>query len=435
MPELRSRMLPTVRKSVVCRARRVLSLDAFVMPETRTATRTADIYDKIGKFRRAADLREVGLFPYFKPLGAQEGNEVVVDGRRMLMVCSNDYLGLSQDPRVRQAGMPALDEFGTSCTGSRFLNGTLGLHEALEVDLAEFLNKEAALTFSTGFLGSLSVLAALVGRHDIMYFDRENHASLYDGARLSYGKLVKYRHADLDHLRALLERDRAREVGKLIVTDGVFSMSGEIADLPAIVELAREYGARVLVDDAHSTGVLGPHGRGTAEHFGCEDEVDLVIGTFSKAFASVGGFVGGPAHVVDFIKCTARPFIFTAALPPAQVAVTHKALEILSSEPQHRENLWRRTSHFREGLSGLGFDTMLSEGPIVPVCIGPQDRTIQAWSDIWNAGIFALPALPPAVPEGECLIRMAVNASHSPEDIDRVLGVFADVGRKHSLID
>lgn len=405
------------------------------MAETQTVAPAVDIFDKIGKFRRANELREAGLFPYFKALGAQEGNEVVVDGRRMLMVCSNDYLGLSQDPRVQQAGMPALEEFGTSCTGSRFLNGTLGLHEALELDLAEFLNKEAALTFSTGFLGSLSVLAALAGRHDVMYFDRENHASLYDGARLSYGKLAKFRHGDLDHLRFLLERDRDKEIGKLIVTDGVFSMSGEIADLPAIVELAREYGARVLVDDAHSTGVLGPDGRGTAEHFGCEKEVDLIVGTFSKAFASVGGFVGGSAGVVDFIKCTARPFIFTAALPPAQVAVTHKALEILASEPQHRENLWRRTSHFREGLTGLGFNTLASEGPIVPVCIGEQERTVQAWNDIWSAGIFALPALPPAVPDGECLIRMAVNASHTPEDIDRVLAVFADVGRKHGLID
>lgn len=403
--------------------------------QTETAAPAADIYDKIPKFQRANELRDAGLFPYFKPLGAQEGNEVEVDGHSMLMVCSNDYLGLSQDPRVQQAGLPALEEFGTSCTGSRFLNGTLALHESMEADLADFLDREAVLTFSTGFLGSLSVLSSLVGRHDRMYFDRENHASLYDGARLSYGKLVKFRHGDLEHLEHLLERDKDKNGGKLIVTDGVFSMTGEIADVPRLVEIAREYGARLLVDDAHSTGVLGPNGRGTPEHFGCEDEVDLIIGTFSKAFASVGGFLAGPADAVDYVKCTARPFIFTAALPPAQVAVTHKALEILSSEPEHRENLWRRTSHFREGLSGLGFNTLDSEGPIVPVCIGEQGKTIQVWDDIWDAGVFALPALPPAVPEGECLIRMAVNASHTPEQIDRVLASFADVGRKHGLID
>lgn len=401
---------------------------------TETVVPSTDIFDKIEKFTAANDLREAGLFPYFKPLGSQDGNEVTVDGRRMIMACSNDYLGLSQDTRVQDAGLPALREFGTSCTGSRFLNGTLKLHEAMERDLAEFLNKPAALTFSTGFLGSLGTLAALVGRRDIMYFDRENHASLYDGARLSYGKLAKYRHSDLDHLEFLLKRDRSVDAGKIIVTDGVFSMSGEIAYLPRIVELAREYGARVLVDDAHSAGVLGPNGRGTAEHFGCEDEVDLIIGTFSKAFASVGGFIAGAADVVDFVRCTARPFIFTAALPPAQVAITHKAIEIVGSEPQHRENLWRRVSHFREGLSGLGFNTLESEGPIIPVCIGEFDFTVKVWHDVWEAGVFALPALPPSVPEGQCLIRMAVNASHTAEQIDQILAVFADVGRRHGLI-
>lgn len=404
------------------------------MPQTQDATLAVDIFTKASEFDRADKLRAVDLFPYFKPLAGQDGNEVIVNGKRMLMMCSNDYLGLSLDSRVKAAGLPALQEFGTSCTGSRFLNGTLSLHESLETDLADFLRRPAALTFSTGFLASLSVLSALVGRHDVMYFDRENHASLYDGARLSYGKLSKFRHGDLDHLEFLLKRDAGLEVGKLIVTDGVFSMSGEIADLPRIVELARTYGARVLVDDAHSTGVLGPNGRGTAEHFGMNGEVDLISGTFSKAFASVGGFLAGNARVVDFVKLTARPFIFTAALPPAQVAVTHKALEVIASEPIHRENLWRAVGHFRAGLTGLGFDTLRSEGPIVPVCIGDFDKTLQVWRDVFDRGIFALPALPPAVPPDQCLIRMAVNGSHTHEQIDRVLAVFADVGRHHGLI-
>ncbi len=413
----------------------VSSSSVRAMNETRTAAATTDLFAKAYQFQRANDLRKVGLFPYFKALEHQEGNEVVVEGRPMLMMCSNDYLGLSHDHRVKEAGLPALEEFGTSCTGSRFLNGTLSLHERLEKDLAEFLRADAALTFSTGFLASLSVISALVGRRDVMYFDRENHASLFDGARLAYGRLRKYRHADLDHLEFLLKRDAGNGCGKLVVTDGVFSMSGEIADLPGIVELARRYGARVLVDDAHSTGVLGPHGRGTAEHYGMGREVDLVMGTFSKAFASVGGFVAGEATVVDFIRCTARPFIFTAALPPAQVAVTHCALQIIATEPEHRERLWRNTSHFRQGLAGLGFDTMASEGPIIPVLLGDERRTLTVWKEIFDAGIFALPVLPPSVPDGQCLIRMAVNGSHTSEQIERVLAAFADAGRKHGVID
>ncbi len=404
------------------------------MGHPETITKTVDVFDKTRSFPRADDLIEVGLFPYFKALQAQEGNEVVVDGKRMLMMCSNDYLGLSQDRRIQEAGMPALQEFGTSCTGSRFLNGTLGLHERLESDLAAFLEAEACLTFSTGFLGSLSVVSSIAGRHDVMYYDRENHASLYDGARLSYGTLRKFRHGDLDHLRFLLQRDSEREVGKLIVVDGVFSMSGEIVDLPGIVELARRYDARVLIDDAHSTGVLGSRGRGTADHFGMLGEVDLTIGTFSKAFASVGGFVVGDRKVVHHIKLTARPFMFTAALPPAQVAITHKALEILATEPIHRERLWRNTVRFRGGLSALGFDTMVSEGPIVPVFVGEERHTIDFWKEIFDDGVFALPVLPPSVRENQGLIRMAVNGSHTLEDIDRVLAVFAEAGRKHGVI-
>jgi 8-amino-7-oxononanoate synthase len=407
---------------------------------TKTATATepgldpADVFTKAFEYTRVNDLRQAGLFPFFQPLGAQLGNEVEVEGERKLMVCSNDYLGLSQDRRVQQAGIPALEEFGTSCTGSRFLNGTLSLHEELDRDLAEFLHQDSALTFSTGFLGSLSVLSALVGRREIMYFDRENHASLYDGARLSWGELRKFRHGDLDHLEFMLKRDADKHVGKMIVTDGVFSMSGELADLPGIIELARKYGARVLVDDAHATGVMGPGGRGTPEHYGVEDEIDLIIGTFSKAFASVGGFLAGPVDVVDWVKYMARPFMFTAALPPAQVASTQKSLEILATEPEHRERLWKRVAMFREGLSGLGFDTMDSAGPITPVLIGEADDAIAFWKQIWDRGIFAVPTAPPAVPPDECLIRMAVNASHTREEIDRVLSAFADVGRNMGMI-
>ena len=402
---------------------------------TDTATRTVDIFEKARSFSRANDLRDVGLFPYFKPLEGQDGNRVTVEGRSMLMMGSNDYLGLSQDERVRRAGTAALDEFGTSCTGSRFLNGTLALHESLEAELAAYLNQEAALTFSTGFLGSLSVITALADRHDILYFDRENHASLFDGARLSFGKLRKYRHNDIADLERLLRSDEGKHGGRLVVTDGVFSMSGSVANLPSIVDVAKRYGARIVVDDAHASGVLGANGRGTSERFGLEEEVDLIIGTFSKAFASVGGFVAGDARVVDFVKCVARPFIFTAALPPAQVAITSRAVKIVASEPWHRETLWNRIGQFRDGLRGLGFDVLTSEGPIIPVSIGDEARTLQLWKGVWDAGIFALPALPPSVPDGQCLIRTAVNASHSREEIDEGLAVFADVGRRHRVID
>lgn len=398
-------------------------------------TETVDIFDKARSFDRANALRQTGMFPYFKALSRQDGNHVVVDGRDMIMACSNDYLGLTLDPRVQEAGNEALKEFGTSCTGSRFLNGTLALHEEFEKDLATFLGKEAALTFSTGFLASLSVVSTLVGRHDITYFDRENHASLYDGAGLAWGKLRKFRHGDIEDLERLLANDVDRPGGRLVVTDGVFSMSGEIADLPEMAEVCRRHGARLLVDDAHSTGVLGPNGRGTAEHFGIEDEVDLIMGTFSKAFASVGGFVAGDAEVVDFIKCTARPFIFTAALPGSQVAATHKALEIIATEPRHREDLWQNVRAFRRGLEELGFDTGDSEGPIIPACIGDEQKTLLFWKSVWDEGIFALPALPPSVPEGQCLIRMAMNASHTDEEIERILDVFEGVSSRLGLHD
>jgi len=277
-------------------------------------------------------------------------------------------------------------------------------------------------------------LSSLTGRQDILYFDRENHASLYDGARLSFGSLRKYKHNDLDHLERLLAKDTDKPGGRMIVTDGVFSMSGHIADLPGIVELARKYGARVAVDDAHATGVLGKNGRGSPEHFDLEGEVDLIIGTFSKSFASVGGFVAGSRVVVNYIKHTARPFIFTAALPAMQVAATLKALEIMETEPEHREKLWENVARLRNGMNSLGFDTLGSETPIVPVLVGPDELTVFFWKALWEEGIFTTPALPPGVPTGHSLIRTSVNANHGPEQIDRLLEVFAGVGKHLGVI-
>jgi 8-amino-7-oxononanoate synthase len=396
--------------------------------------RASDIFDKAFSFTRADEAMEAGVYPYFKPISEHNGGTVMVDGREMIITGSNDYLGLSQDPRLAAAASGVSGGYGTSCTGSRFLTGTLTLHEELERRLARFLGTPAVLTFSTGFLGSLSVLSALVGRQDILYFDRENHASLYDGARLSLGALRRYRHNDLDGLERLLARDAGRPGGRMIVTDGVFSMSGHVADLPGIVGLAREYGARVVVDDAHATGVLGAGGRGTPEHFGLEDEVDLIIGTFSKSFASVGGFVAGPRAVVDYVKHHARPFIFTAAPAAMQVAVTLGALGIMETEDRHRRRVLENAARLREGMAGLGFDILGSQSQIVPVLVGPDELTVVFWKALWDAGIFTTPAMPPGVPTNGSLIRTSVNANHTPEQIERILEAFATVGSRLGVI-
>lgn len=393
-----------------------------------------DVFAKAYAFTRADEAAAVGLHPFFHAIASQHGGSVIVDGREMIITGSNDYLGLTRDHRLKEAARAALDDFGTSCTGSRFLTGTLTLHEELESRLARFFRKPAALTFSAGFLGSLSVISALVGRHDILYFDRENHASLYDAARLSYGTLRRFDHGDVDELARLLESDAGRSGGRLIVTDGIFSMSGRIAPLPEIVAVARRYGARVLVDDAHAAGVIGVDGRGTASHYGLEDEVDLIFGTFSKSFASVGGFVVGDQAVVNWIKHMARPFIFTAASPAMQVAAALKAVEIVESEPWHRERLWANVRRLRDGLTSLGFDTLGSQTPILPIVVGPDDLTIHFWRAAWDAGVFTTPALPPSVPTGRAIIRTSVNADHTPEQLDRLLEVLGGVGRSLGVI-
>lgn len=403
----------------------------------RDPTLAGDIFEKAFSsftLARAEEAKVAGIYPYFKPIAEQHGGTVTAEGREMIITGSNDYLGLTQDPRLKEAAQAVLGSFGTSCTGSRFLTGTLTLHEELERRLAHFLGAEAVLTFSTGFLGILAVLGALAGRQDILYFDRENHASLYDGARLSFGTLRKYRHNDLNDLERLLRRDAGKPGGRMIVTDGVFSMSGHVADLPGIVELARKYEARVAVDDAHATGVLGEGGRGTPEHFGLENEIDLIIGTFSKSFASVGGFVSGPESVISYVKHHARPFIFTAALPAMQVAAALKALEIMETEPEHRERLWQNVALLKHGLDALGFDTLDSQSHIVPVLVGPDELTAIFWKMLWEEGIFTTPALPPSVPVDRSIIRTSVNADHTPEQVERLLEAFASIARRLGVI-
>lgn len=393
-----------------------------------------DAFAKALVFSRAEEAEASGLHPYFKPIAAQHGGTVLANGREMVITGSNDYLGLTQDPRLKEAARAALDDFGTSCTGSRFLTGTLTLHETLETRLAAFLHKDSALTFSAGYLGCLSVVSALAGRHDILYYDRENHASLYDAARLSFATLRKFDHNDLEHLDRLLLADADKPGGRIIVSDGVFSMSGHIADLPGLVELKHRYGARLIIDDAHATGVLGANGRGSGEHFGIEDEVDVIVGTFSKSFASVGGFMAGERKVVEYVKHLARPFIFTAALPAMQMAAALMALEIMETESEHRERLWRNVDRFRRGMQRLGFDTLGSETPIIPVLVGEDEHALAFWKGLWDAAVFTTPALPPGVPPGKSIIRTSVNANHTDAELDRLLTAFETVGKGLGVI-
>jgi 8-amino-7-oxononanoate synthase len=384
------------------------------------------LFDKCRQFTRAREIAALGVYPYFHPIEASEAAAVVIGGRRLVMIGSNNYLGLTQDPRVKEAAVRAVEKYGSGCTGSRFLNGTLDLHVELEDRLARFMRKDAALTMSTGFQVNLGVISTLVGKDDLVFCDRENHASIFDGCRLAFGRVRKYRHNDMEDLERQLAH-APREQGKLIVTDGVFSMRGDVCDLPRIVDLAEAYGAQVMVDDAHGVGVLGANGRGTAEHFGVEDRVDLVMGTFSKSLASLGGFIAGREDVVHYIKHHARALIFSAAITPASAASALAALDILEREPERRARLWRNANRAKSGLKKLGYEVGATESVIVPVAVGEMLDTFRFWKALFDAGVFTNPVIPPAVPEGEGIIRTSYMATHSEEDLDRVVEVFRRV--------
>ena len=395
---------------------------------------TEDAFAKAYRYDRADEAMAQGLYPYFKAIAIHGGGSVTVDGQEYVLTGSNDYLGLTQDPRIREAAKHAIDDFGTSCTGSRFLTGTLTIHETLEHELAEFLGKQQVLVFGAGFLACASSVAALAGRHDIIYFDRENHASLYDGARLSYGTLKRFEHNNAEDLERMLAADVGKPGGRLVYTEGVFSMSGHIGVVDKVAAVAKKYGARVICDDAHATGVIGPHGEGAHYHFGIQDQVDLVVGTFSKSFASVGGFIAGEREVVEFIKHTARPFIFNAALPAPSAAAALEALRIMRSESIHRETLWRNVNFMRQNLLGMGFDLLGSDSPIIPVLAGDLDTAIRFWRGLWEENIFTTPSVPPAVPEGQSIIRTSYNSAHKPEHLEKTLHAFEKVGKALGVI-
>ena len=378
------------------------------------------------------EVQEMGLYPFFIPLDHTEGTEVTVNGRQLIMIGSNNYLGLTTHPKVREAAIAAIREFGPSCTGSRFLNGTLALHEELEEQLARFVGMEKALVFSTGYQTNLGTLSALVGRGDVIIGDRENHASLVDGARLALGRLLRFRHNDMSDLERVL-RSVPPRAGKLVVVDGVFSMSGEIAPLPEIVSLCQKYGARLMVDDAHGLGTMGG-GHGTAAHFGLTDEVDLIMGTFSKAFASIGGFIAGKESTIHWIKHTARSLIFSASLPAPNVAAVLAALEVTENEPQRVERVNAIAARMRHDYQALGLNIGRSKTPIIPILIGDQIQTMQLWKALFDAGVYTNVALPPAVPPGESILRTSYMATHTDTQMDRVLEVFAQIGSEQGLI-
>jgi 8-amino-7-oxononanoate synthase len=391
------------------------------------------LFEKCYRFTKAREVMAAGVYPYFIPIEASYDTEVIIHGERKVMVGSNNYLGLTHHPKVLEAAERALRLYGSGCTGSRFLNGTLDLHERLEERLARFVNQESALVFSTGFQANLGVISALVGREDHLFSDKLNHASIVDGARLSFGTVHRFPHGDLRALEKELARTPA-EAGKLIVTDGIFSMEGTIVDLPGLMALAEFYGAEVLVDDAHSFGVLGEFGGGTAQHFHLEDRVSLVMATFSKSLASIGGVIAGPEDVIHYLKHHARSLIFSASNPPASVAASLAALDIIESEPERRQQLWHNTERMREGLRSLGYDTGMSNTPIIPVQVGELDQMFVFWKQLFDAGVFTNPVTPPAVPENSCRLRISLMATHTNDQIDFVLDAFAAIGRRMAVI-
>ncbi|TAL25671.1 MAG: pyridoxal phosphate-dependent aminotransferase family protein [Nitrospirae bacterium] len=391
-----------------------------------------DIFEKCAKFTKARELMSYGLYPYFRVIESAQDPEVIINGKRMIMVGSNNYLGLTNHPKVKEAAIDAVRKYGSGCAGSRLLNGTLDIHVALEDKLARFMRKEAALVFSTGFQVNLGVISALIGKDDVVIIDKMDHASIIDGCRLSYGEIKKFRHNDMSDLKRVLEENNGR--GKLIVVDGVFSMEGDIANLPEIINLAGKYKARVMVDDAHGIGVLGKTGRGTAEHFGLEKEVDILMGTYSKSLASIGGFIAGSENIIHYIKHFARSLIFSASPPPASIAAVNAAVDIIENEPDRRERLWKNTKKMLKGFRELGFETGSSETPIIPVIVEENEIAFKFAMLLQEEGVFANVAVSPAVPNGKALIRTSYMATHTDEHLDTVLNAFAKTGRALGLI-
>jgi len=392
-----------------------------------------NIFNKCYEFTRADEAIAMGIYPYFMPIQEVQGNKVIVDGREMIMVGSNNYLGLLDHPKVMKAAQDAVKKYGVATCGSRFLNGTLDIHVELEDRLAKFTRKEAALAFSTGFQTNQGIISTLIGKGDAVITDRMVHASIVDACRLSHGNVYKYKHNDMEELESQLA-SLDKNTGRLIVVDGVYSMEGDLTNLPGVIKLAKKYNAKVMVDDAHGIGVMGKNGRGTCEHFGVEDDVDLLMGTFSKSFASLGGFVAGEKKVISYIKHFARALIFSASITPASVATVLATLDIIENEPERRENLWRITKKMKARIQALGYNTGPTETPIIPLVIGADELAFMLWKLLKDEGLFTNPVIYPAVPKGQALIRTSYSATHSDEQLDKVIATFEKCGKQLGII-
>ena len=402
-----------------------------IVDEIREET-TVDLFEKCEKYTAAKEVMKAGFYPFFRVVSSEQNPEVIVEGKKMVMLGSNNYLGLTSHPKVKAAAIAAIERYGSGCAGSRFLNGTLDIHVQLEEKLASFFRKDAALTFSSGYQTNLGIISAVAAKGDVVVIDKLDHASIIDACRLSFAELKKFRHNDMDSLAYVLKACGNR--GKLVVVDGVYSMEGDIAPLPAISRVCKQYGARLMVDDAHGIGVLGKTGRGTAEHFGLENEVDILMGTYSKSLASIGGFVAADADVVHYIKHTSRPLIFSASPPPASVASVIAALDIIDHEPERREQLWSNTHKMMKAFKQMGFDTGVSQSPVIPLLMGEMERAFMMWKILHEEGVFVNPVIPPAVQPGRCMIRTSYMATHTESMLDRVLGVIGRAGKKLGVI-
>ena len=390
------------------------------------------LYEKCQNFTEAKRVKKLGYYPYFRVISSEQDTEVIVNGKKTLMLGSNSYLGLTNHPKVKEAAIKAIKKYGTGCAGSRFLNGTLDIHIELEEKLADFVGKDVAHAYSTGFQANLGAIATIVGRGEYLITDKLDHASIIDGCRLSFGKMLRFNHNDMNDLERVLQS--VKDSNKLIIVDGVFSMEGDIAKLPEICELAEKYNAQVMSDDAHAIGVIGKNGSGTGSHFGITDKIDIIMGTFSKSLASIGGFVAGNELLMHYLKHFSRTLIFSASLPPASAASVMAALEIMKNEPERRENLWKNTRKMQKGFKEMGYNIGNSETPIIPLHVGDMMTAFKMWKMLSDEGVFINPVVPPAVPPNDCLIRTSFMATHTDKQLDFALDKFEKIGKKLGII-